>query len=120
MYLEPDDWDLIKEEETFGKKTDRGKEDWHCVPLELVELLVPVFEYGVKKYGRFNCLKPFDDYDRRFYSAKMRHTRASQLNPLAKDKESGLYHEAQVAFSALLRLHNALREGGQCESKQGK
>jgi len=101
-----EEWEEIEE----GRKDDTGKPDWHCVPMEIIALLVPVFEHGVEKYGRFNCLKPFPDYDQRFYSAKMRHTVASQLDPLAIDKESGLYHEAQVAFNALLRLHNALRE----------
>jgi hypothetical protein len=93
-----------------GQKHDEGKPDWHCVPLEVVALLVPVFEAGIKKgYGRFNCLQPFDDADRRFYSGKMRHTAACQLDPLAKDEETGCYHEAQAAFNALMRLYHALR-----------
>jgi hypothetical protein len=41
----------------------------------------------------------------------MRHSEASQLDPLAiNTKDGGVYHLAQVAFSALTRLDNALRE----------
>lgn len=60
-----------------------------------------------KKYKIFNCLKPFDDSDRRFYDALMRHLEACQIDPLAIDEETGCYHLAQIAFNALLRLYNA-------------
>lgn len=32
-----------------GEKHDKGKLDWHALPLELVELLVPVAVAGAKK-----------------------------------------------------------------------
>lgn len=103
--------DAVKKE--AGQKHDEGKPDWHCVPLEVIELLVPVFEAGIKKgYGRFNCLDKFVDADRRFYSGKMRHTAASQMDPLAKDEETGCYHEAQSAFNSLMRLYHAKKEAG--------
>jgi hypothetical protein len=40
----------------------------------------------------------------------MRHLEACQLNPLAKDKETGCYHAAQAAFSILMRLYHYRKE----------
>lgn len=99
-----------QEAEKKGIKWDDEKKDWHALPLVILNPLVDVFVAGIKKgYGRFNCLNSFDDADRRFFSAAMRHLEACQLDPLAIDEETGCYHAAQVAFNALLRLHNALR-----------
>lgn len=95
-----------------GLKMDSGKQSWYPMPLELLEPLADVFTAGEKKYATFNCLFPFDDSDRRFFDSQMRHVMASQIDPLAVDLETGCYHQAQVAFSALLRLRNALRAEG--------
>jgi cytidyltransferase-like protein len=94
-----------------GQKWDEGKREWFSMPLTLLEPLADVFTAGVVKgYGRFNCLNPFDDSDRRFWDSTMRHMEACQLDSLAKDKETGCYHAAQAAFGMLLRLYNA--QGG--------
>lgn len=95
-----------------GLKKDEGKQEWYALPLVILKPLAEVFRAGEKKYATFNCLEPFADSDRRFYNAIMRHLEACQLDPLAKDEETGAYHAAQVAFNTLLRLHNALREKG--------
>ena len=94
--------------EDKGLKYDNGKQKWYAMPLELLVPLADVFTAGEKQYEIFNCLQPFEDSDRRFYDSQMRHVEASQLDPLAIDEETGCYHQAQVAFSALLRLRNAL------------
>jgi hypothetical protein len=88
--------------------------------LVLLELLADVFTAGEKKYDTFNCLEPFENSDRRFFNSLMRHQEACQIDPLAIDEETGCYHQAQVAFSALLRLRNALMQKnleGKNESK---
>ena len=101
-----------------GLKTDEGKQQWYAMPLEILEPLAQAFVAGEKKYATFNCLQPFADPDRRFYDAQMRHTRKSQIDPLAIDEELKakygieVYHEAQVAFSALMRLYNARMAAG--------
>ena len=101
-----------------GLKFDSGKQSYFAMPLVLLKPLADVFVAGIKKgYGTFNCLQPFDDYSQRFYDAQMRHVEASQIDPLAIDPEVGCYHQAQVAFSALVRLHNALREQEKNKSK---
>ena len=91
-----------------GIKLDEGKQSWYAMPLVVLKPLADVFNAGEKKYETFNCLKPFVDPDRRFYNAAMRHLEACQLDPLAKDEETGCYHAAQAAFNLLLRVHNAL------------
>ena len=93
-----------------GLKYDQGKQGWYPLPLVLLKPLADVCVAGEFKYETFNSLKPFDDYSRRLYDSQMRHVEASQVDPLAIDLETGCYHQAQVAFSALVRLHNALRE----------
>ncbi len=91
-----------------GLKYDSNKQKWYAMPLEILEPLADVFVAGEKKCEIFNCLQPFEDSDRRFYDSQMRHVKDSQLDPLAIDEETGCYHQAQVAFSALMRLRNAL------------
>lgn len=93
-----------------GLKFDKEKQEWFAMPMVVLKPLADVFVVGEKKYGLFNCLKPFKDASRRFYDAGQRHREAAQIDPLAKDKETGCYHLAQSAFNDLLRLHNALRK----------
>jgi len=100
-----------------GLKFDEGKQEYYAMPLVLLKPLADVFKAGEKKYKIFNCLKPFEDPERRFYNSLMRHLEVSQINPLAIDKDTGCYHLAQVAFSALLRLHNCLEKSKEKENK---
>ena len=94
-----------------GLKHDEGKLDWHALPLELVELLVPVAVAGANKYGRHSILQTIEDAGPRHYSATMRHLSACQLDPLAIDPESGCYHAVHAAYDLLARVY-------QCEGRQ--
>jgi kynureninase len=89
-----------------GIKHDEGKQEWFAMPLIVLQDLADVFNAGEKEYAIFNCLNTFDEPDRRFYNALMRHLTAAQIDPLAKDEGTGCYHLAQVAFNALMRLHH--------------
>lgn len=93
-------------------KWDEGKQGWFPLPLVILKPLADVFLAGEVKYSTFNCLQQFKDPDRRFWDATMRHLEACQLDPLAKDEETGCYHAAQVAFSILMRLHHCRKEEG--------
>ena len=93
-----------------GLKHDEGKLDWHALPLELVELLVPVAVNGANKYGRHSILQTIEDAGPRHYSATMRHLSACQLDPLAIDPESGCYHAVHAAYDLLARVY-------QCEGR---
>lgn len=99
-----------------GQKLDEGKQQWYALPLVVLKPLADVFMAGEHKYSIFNCLQPFDDSDRRFWDATMRHLTECQIDPLAIDQEIfenhgiKVYHGAQVAFSILMRIHNAERK----------
>jgi hypothetical protein len=90
-----------------GQKHDKGKQKWHALPLVILRPLADVMEAGARKYEKFNCLEPFDNYDERFWDATMRHLDACQLDPLAVDEETGCYHAAQACFGLLMRIYNA-------------
>jgi len=49
-----------------GIKYDKDKQGWYPMPLVILKPLADVFLAGEKKYETFNCLKPFEDSDRRF------------------------------------------------------
>ena len=96
-----------------GIKYDIGKQQWYATPLDVLSLLADVFSAGEKKYETFNCLQPFDDSNRRFWDATMRHLNACQINPLAVDEETGCYHAAQAAWNSLMRLYHAINENSE-------
>ena len=93
-----------------GLKFDEGKRKFHSLPLEILEPLADLFEAGRNKYGKFNCLNPFENSDERFWDARLRHMIKCQHDPLAVDSETGCYHEAAIAFSSLMRLYHARKE----------
>lgn len=95
-----------------GLKFDQGKQPWFATPLEVIQLLADVFAAGEKKYGIFNCLKPFENGDRRFWDATMRHLTECQRDPLAIDEETGCWHGAQAAWNILMRTYHAVKAKG--------
>jgi hypothetical protein len=103
-------------EDKKGLKLDQGKQQWYAMPLEVLEPLADAFVAGELKYAIFNCLEPFENPERRFYDGQMRHTKASQIDPLAIDQELldkygvEVFHQAQIAFNALMRLYHARKE----------
>lgn len=93
-----------------GLKYDADKLDWSVIPLEILEPLVKVFMAGEQKYGYRNCTKEFENGDRRFFAAAMRHTKDCQDDALAVDDDTGCHHSAQAAWNHLMRLYHANRE----------
>lgn len=102
-----------------GLKFDGGKLDWSVIPFEVLEPLVQVFMRGEEKYGYLNCLKKFDNGNRRFFAASMRHKVACQHDPLAIDPETGCYHGYQSAWNMILRTHHAIKEAENGNSATG-
>jgi hypothetical protein len=92
--------------EKKGLKSDEGKQGWFALPLVVLQPLLDVFNAGVGHYGLHNCLNPFDNASERFYDAQMRHVAECQLEPMAIDPQDGCYHEAKVAFNALMRIYH--------------
>jgi hypothetical protein len=94
-----------------GLKFDIGKKSFHAMPLNVLEGLADVFNAGVSKgYPKFNCLKPFDNSNVRFYDAAMRHIIASQIDPLAVDEETGCRHGYMAAWNLIFRTYHAEQE----------
>lgn len=98
---------MADNKDDIGLKLDQGKRQWYAMPLNIIALLADVFAAGERKYAVFNCLNPFDDGDRRFWDATMRHMEASQLDPLAIDPETGCYHGIQAAWNLIMRVYHA-------------
>ena len=90
-----------------GRKFDQEKLDWSVLPLELLEPLVEVFKAGEQKYGYHNWKKQFENGERRFFAAAMRHGKDCQDDPLARDEDTGCLHGAQAAWNMLMRLYHA-------------
>lgn len=100
-----------KQQETnnIGLKQDKGKQPYYAMPLSVLKPLADLYAAGEIKYATFNCLQPFEDGDRRFWDAIMRHLEECQMDSLAKDPETNCYHLAAVAFNALHRLNDAIQ-----------
>ena len=83
-----------------GKKYDTGKLRYDLLPPEVMEALASVLTYGAQKYGDNNW-QSLTDFDKRYYSALMRHIEAWRKGEIC-DEESGLPHLhhalANVAF----------------------
>lgn len=80
-------------------KLDAGKAPWHLLPVEAMEDLVDVFNYGLGKYGSRNWEHPGFVYSRLF-SATMRHLWA-WWGGEDIDKESGKHHLMHAASCIL-------------------
>ena len=83
-------------------------------------VVTTLLEAGREKYGKFNCLQPFDDADERFWDATIRHLQARQRVPLAIDEETGCLHGAAAAFNILMRLHHCRQAGEARQTKRGE
>lgn len=85
-------------------KNDSGKLDLTLLPLEALEEVTKVLEFGASKYGKNNWKTASKEDRQRYLQALMRHT-FSHLKGDITDDESGLYHMAHVACNALFYLH---------------
>lgn len=88
-----------------GVKHDAGKVDYTLVPVEALEVVCRVLEFGAKKYARDNWRTVVAKDSSRYLKALLRHAfavvRGEWLDP-----ESGFPHLAHVACCALFLLAN--------------
>jgi hypothetical protein len=84
-----------------GTKFDNGKPNFDLIPIEPLEELQKVLEYGAKKYSVNNWML-LPDFNKRYFNAAVRHLWA-WLWCEKYDKESGLPHLAH-AFCNLMFL----------------
>lgn len=93
--------------ETTEPKADRGKPHPSYVPVELIQAVMEVREYGNAKYGSPDNWRRVEP--ERYHEALLRHVLAMWNDPYSVDSESGLLHLAHVACNAAFLL--ALKEG---------
>jgi hypothetical protein len=95
--------DRPEENSTKGVKYDGKKLRYSLLPLDSLQEVVKVLEFGAKKYAPDNW-KYVDDAEARYWDAAMRHIVAYKLEDKA-DSETGLSHLAH-AICCLLFLIN--------------
>ena len=103
--------------EMKGKKQDEGKLNFALLPLEELEDLVRVMEYGAKKYGekpREQNWKNVNNGVDRYSAALLRHFVAWRKGEVL-DSESKLPHLAHVIFNAMCLNYHAKKEQKQDE-----
>jgi hypothetical protein len=88
---------------TKGVKYDGSKLRYSLIPLDSLQEVVKVLEFGAKKYAPDNW-KYVDDAQARYWDAAMRHIVAYKLEDKT-DSETGLSHLAH-AICCLLFLIN--------------
>ena len=92
-----------------GIKHDEGKlrlADFITDFKDVFQELALIYEFGTNKYGRKNWSKVENGYER-YSNALMRHFLSE-----GTDAETGIDHQAHVAYNALMRLHFILEEKG--------
>lgn len=83
----------------YERKTDCGKPDYSLLPLDALEGVVRVLEYGCRKYVR-DSWRTVPEGRRRYESAMLRHLAAMQRGETV-DPESGLRHVDHLATNAI-------------------
>ena len=91
-----------------GLKFDCGKLRWDLLPLDVVEKLVEIYEFGANKYGENNWRNLQNGY-KRCRAALFRHLTAYDKGEQV-DPESGKSHLAHAAWNALSMVYFAERE----------
>lgn len=80
-----------------------GKLRWSLLPLDGVEDIVKILEFGAKKYGVDNW-KYLENGNERYFDALIRHLVAWKKGETV-DSESGLNHLAHAGCNILFLLH---------------
>lgn len=86
-----------------GARYNDGKPDWSIMPLTLLEEVVRVWEYGERKYARWNWAKGMKWSVP--YACIMRHLSAWWWKGERNDNESGYHHLAHVICNVMMLLH---------------
>lgn len=86
---------------TEGIKYDKGKLRWSLLPMEELEEVVKVLDYGATKYAPNNWKKIDTE---RYMDALMRHM-AAYLQGETEDPETKLHHMAHIACNALFIIY---------------
>lgn len=89
---------------TEAVKADSGKLDWSLLPIESVEEIIKVLEFGATKYDDWNWSTGEGFKYTRVFNATMRHLWA-WFKGEDNDPETGLSHWAHAGCNVLFMLH---------------
>lgn len=92
----------------MGKKYDQGKLRWDLLPLDVVEKLVEIYEFGANKYEE-NSWRTIKNGYKRCRAALFRHLSAYDKGERL-DPESGKSHLAHAAWNALSMVYFAEKD----------
>lgn len=92
---------------TEGIKHDQDKVDYSLLPIEPIEEVLRVFQFGAEKYARWNYRKGFKQS--RLIAAAFRHI-TSHMRGEDFDAESGFRHLAHAGCCILMLLQNLADE----------
>jgi hypothetical protein len=96
--------DTVLGDESTPVKFDQGKVDWAILPLDAVEEIIKVFQFGEQKYARGNFANGDGLEYTRMLNSLMRHT-TSFMRGEDNDPESGLSHMGHAGCCVLMLLH---------------
>jgi len=83
----------------YQRKNDQGKLAWDLLPLDALEGIVRVLEFGARKYSA-DSWKQVENAGRRYKAAMRRHQVAIDAGEMI-DPETGLPHIYHVACNAM-------------------
>ena len=86
----------------FNPKYDETKLDWSLLPIEQIEEVVKVLDYGKQKYSA-NAWQGVENAEQRYLSATYRHLVEYQKGNKV-DEESGLSHLSHLATNILFLM----------------
>lgn len=89
---------------TTAVKFDQGKLDWSLIPIDSVEEILKVLEFGKVKYDSWNWAKGEGFKYSRVFNSTIRHLFA-WFRGEDKDPESGLSHLAHAGCNILFLLY---------------
>lgn len=92
-----------------AKKLDDGKTDWSLLPVDSVEEILKVLEFGKKKYAAHNWCSGNGFKWTRTINACLRHMFAFMRGE-DNDPESGISHLAHAGCNILFMLHFVLNK----------
>lgn len=106
----------MTEEKVEGLKDDYkdNKVQWHLLDLTMLEGVVRLYEFGLKKYKR-NSWKYIEDGEERCYSAAIRHLNLHRKGE-ELDKESGQMHIDAAIWNLLTMKYHYLKNKDNGES----
>lgn len=90
-----------------AKKFDEGKTPWELLPMDALEEVAKVLQFGATKYDAYNWTKGMDHS--RLVGAACRHLLREWWCGRKTDEETGLSHLAHAACCILFLLAYELR-----------